>query len=72
MNRMNQATRAKLAYMRMTILDLQPRTPRPRDRPGPVPLELLRALYHHSLNDATRAYLQQLKRKGREPWKLQH
>jgi hypothetical protein len=69
---MSHANRAKLAHMHRTVMDLQSRTPRQRDRPRLVPLEMLKALYQNSLNYATRAYIQQLKRKGRDPWKLQH
>jgi hypothetical protein len=67
---MNLTARAKLAHMRRVIMALQSRTPRPRERPRLIPLAMLRALYQNSLNDATRTYLQRLKRKGTGPWKL--
>lgn len=54
---MNLKTRAQIAHMHMTVMDLRRRTPGQRDRPRLVPLETLKALYKNSLNHATRAYL---------------
>jgi hypothetical protein len=64
---MNLTTRTKIAHMRMSVLNQQRRTPRQRGRPRLVPLEMLKALYRNSLNDATRAYLRT--RKETRQWK---
>ena len=55
---MNRTTKFKLAYMQMTILDLQRRSPRRTYRPRIIPnVEELRAEYKTRLGPVAREYL---------------